>query len=152
MVNDFKPTMTTNIFRTLWDHYQIPNNILIRLSRKFEKCYSGKTADVGMYGAMFTVGLRLPLTALHHQLAIFLGLFVSQVASNAWRVFIGAEILWGCLIWGNLQLTLDEFFWCYRPQHISLSKGIYHFAMRKKSLRLMSDMKNHFFDILINSF
>ena len=144
--------MTINIFRTLRDHYQIPDNILICLPRKFEKCYSGKTADVGMYDAIFVAGLRLPLMALHHQLAIFLGLSVSQVTPNAWRVFIGAEILWSCLSRGNRQLTLDEFFWCYRPQHISLSKGIYHFAMRKKSLRLVSDMKNHFFDILINSF
>ena len=65
-VNDFKPTMTINIFRILRDHYQIPDNILICLPGKFEKCYSRKTADVGMYDAMFAAGLRLPLTALHH--------------------------------------------------------------------------------------
>ena len=53
--------------------------------------------DVGMYNAMFAVGLRLPLTALYRQLANFLGLFVSQIAPNAWRIFIGAEILWGNL-------------------------------------------------------
>ena len=66
MVNDFKPTMMTNIFKTLRDSYQIPNNIPICLPGKFEKCYSGKTADVGMYDAMFAVGLRLPLMALHN--------------------------------------------------------------------------------------
>ena len=110
IVNDFKSTMTTNIFNNLWDRYQIPDNVPIRLSEKFEKCYSGKTADVGMYDAMFAAGLRLPLTALHHQLAIFLGLFVNQIASNAWSIFIGVEILWGHLSGGNCQLTLDEFF------------------------------------------
>ena len=100
-VNDFKPTMMTNIFKTLQDRYQIPDNSPIPLPGKFEKCYSGKTADVSMYDAMFAVGLRLPLTTLHHQLAIFLGSSVSQIALNAWRIFIGAEILWGRLSGGN---------------------------------------------------
>ena len=92
-VNDFKPTMTTNIFKTLRDRYQIPDNIPICLLKKFEKCYSGKIANVGMYDVMFIIGLRLPLTTLHCQLATFLGLSVSQVAPNAWRIFIGTEIL-----------------------------------------------------------
>ena len=82
-INDFKPTMTTNIFKNLRDCYQILDHIPICLPGKFEKCYSGKTANVDMYDAMFTAGLRLPLTALHHQLANFLGLFISQSASNA---------------------------------------------------------------------
>ena len=89
-VNDFKTMMTTNIFKNLQDDYQIPDNIPIRLLGKFEKCYSRKTEDVGMYDA---AGLRLPLTTLHRQLAIFLGLSVSQIAPNAQRMFIGAEIL-----------------------------------------------------------
>ena len=92
-VNDFLPTMLDKVFKTLQDRYQIPDDILIRLPGKFEKCYSGKTADVGMYDAMFTAGLRLPLTTLHRQLASFLGLSVSQIAPNAWRIFIRAEIL-----------------------------------------------------------
>ena len=67
-VNDFKPTMTTNIFKNLRDRFQIPNHIPIVLPDKFEKCYSGKIANVGMYDAMFAIGLRLPLTTLHRQL------------------------------------------------------------------------------------
>ena len=93
IVNDFKLTMTANIFKNLWDRYQIPDHIPICLPGKFKKCYSGKTADVSMYLAMFAARLRFPLTALHHQLANFLGLFVSQVAPNALRIFIGAMIL-----------------------------------------------------------
>ena len=72
--------MMTNIFKTLHDRYQIPDNIPIRLPRKLEKWYSEKITDVGMYDAMFAVGLRLPLMALHRQLATFLGLSVSQIA------------------------------------------------------------------------
>ena len=70
--------------------------------------------DVGMYDAMFVAGLRLPLMALHHQLANFLGLSISKIALNAWRIFIGAEILWGRLSGGNHQLSLGEFFHCYK--------------------------------------
>ena len=92
-INEFMSTMTTKIFNNLRDRYQIPNNIPIRLPGKYEKCYFGKTADIGMYDAMFAVGLRLLLMALHRRLAIFLGLSVSQIAPNGCRIFIGAEIL-----------------------------------------------------------
>ena len=36
-----------------------------------------------MYDAMFTAGLGLPLTALHRQLADFLGLSISEITPNA---------------------------------------------------------------------
>ena len=139
-VNKFLPRMSDKVFRELRTRYQIPDHIPIRLPEENESCYSGRTADVGMYDAMFAAGLRLPLTALHRQLADFLGLSVTQVAPNAWRTFIGAEVLWGRLSGGNRQLTLDEFFYCYRPHHIASSKGTYHFNVREKNLRLVSDM------------
>ena len=82
-INDFLPTMTANIFKNLSDLYQTPDHIPIRLPEKFKKCYSGKTADISKYDAMFAVGLRLPLMALHYQLANFLGLSVSLIAPNA---------------------------------------------------------------------
>ena len=134
-VNDFLSKMTVNIFKNLRDRYQIPDHISIRLPGKFDKFYTGKTVNINMYDATFAAELRLPLTALHCQLANFLGLSVSQIAPNAWRIFIGAEILWGYLSGGIRQLSLDEFFWCYRPQHIILSQGIYHFTTRKKSVK-----------------
>ena len=81
------------IFNELHVRYQIPEHIPIRLPYENEKCYTGRTTNVGMYDAMFAAGLRLPLTALHRQLVDYLGLSVSQIASNAWRTFIGAEIL-----------------------------------------------------------
>ena len=92
-VNDFKPTMTTNIFKNLQDCYQIPDNVPICLPKKFEKCYSGKTADICMYDAMSSVRLRLPLKELHCQLANFLGFSISQIAFNAGRIFTGAEVI-----------------------------------------------------------
>ena len=85
--------MSDRVFKELCTRYQIPDHILIRFLRKNEQCYIGRTTDVGMYDAIFVAGLRLPLTALHCQLADFMGLSVSQIALNAWRIFIGAEIL-----------------------------------------------------------
>ena len=132
VVNKFLPSMSDKVFKELRIRYQIPEHIPIRLPKENEKCYSGKTADVGMYDAMFAAEIRLPLTALHRQLVDFLGLSVSQIAPNARRTFISAKILWVSLSGGNHQLTLDEFFYCYRPHHISSSKGTYHFFVREK--------------------
>ena len=64
-INKFLPSMSDKIFSELRIKYQIPEHIPIRLPYENEKCYTGRTADVGMYDAMFAVGLRLPLTALH---------------------------------------------------------------------------------------
>ena len=77
-VNKFLPRMSNKVFGELHTHYQIPNHIPIRLPEKNETCYSGRTTDVGMYDAMFATSLRLPLMALHRQLADFLGLSVTQ--------------------------------------------------------------------------
>ena len=92
-VNKFLPSMSDKVFKELRVRYQIPEHIPIRLPKENGKCYSGRTADVGMYDAMFAARFRLPLTALHRQLVDFLGLSVSQITPNAWRTFIGAEIL-----------------------------------------------------------
>ena len=85
--------MSDKIFKELRVRYQIPEHIPIRLPKENEKCYTGRTADVDMYDAMFAARLRLPLTALHRQLLNYLGLSVNQIAPNVWRTFIGAEIL-----------------------------------------------------------
>ena len=85
--------MNDKIFKKLRVRYQILEHIPIRLPKENEKCYSRRTADVGMYDAMFAARLRLPLTALHRQLVDFLGLSISQIAPNAWRTFIGVEML-----------------------------------------------------------
>ena len=141
-VNKFLPSMSDKIFNELRVRYQIPKHIPICLPYENKKCYTGRTANVRMYDTMFAAELRLSLMALHRQLVDYLGLSVSQIAPNAWRTFIGVEILQGSLNGGNHQLTLDEFFYCYRPYHISSSKGTYHFSVREKDLKLVSDMPN----------
>ena len=69
--------MSDKAFKELRTRYQIPEHIPICLPRENERCYSGRTANVGMYDAIFVAVLRLLLTALHRQLADFLGLSVS---------------------------------------------------------------------------
>ena len=61
-INKFLPKMSSRVFKELRPRYHIP----IRLPRESERCYLGRTVDVGMYDAIFTAGLRQPLTALHH--------------------------------------------------------------------------------------
>ena len=75
--------MSQKVFNPLRDRHQIPEHIPFHLPRKFERCYSRKMADIGMFDTMFTVGLRLPLTELHYQLANYLGLSINQIAPNA---------------------------------------------------------------------
>ena len=65
IVNDFYLMMSSKMFNKIRDRYQIPKNIPIRLLKKFERCYFGKTVDVGIYDAMFTARLRLSLMKLH---------------------------------------------------------------------------------------
>ena len=57
--------MSDKNFSELCVRYQIPEHIPIHLPYENKKCYTRRTADVGMYDAMFAAGLKLPLTALH---------------------------------------------------------------------------------------
>ena len=57
VVNKFLPSMSDKIFSELRVRYQISEHIPIHLPYENEKCYTGRTADVGMYNAMFAVGI-----------------------------------------------------------------------------------------------
>ena len=47
---------------------------------------------------MLKAGLRFPLNALRRRLLQYLGLAVTQISLNAWRVFLGADVLYGVLL------------------------------------------------------
>ena len=80
--------------KTLRAHYQIPDYILIRLPYKSEKCYYEGVDSVGVYEQVLKADLRFPLSSLHHELLKYLGLSVSQISPNAWKVFIAMEVLY----------------------------------------------------------
>ena len=139
MVNDFTSTIKESHFKTLRDKYQIPVNIPLRLLYKSEKCYYDGIEGVGVYEQMLKAGLRFPLSSLHHQLFQHLGLSVNQISLNAWRVFIGVEVLYGAMFEGARRLTVWEFLHCYCPDEISQSKGMYSFVPRSLLLRLVCE-------------
>ena len=86
---------------------------------------------------MFKAGFGLPLSALHRRLLQYFGLAITQIAPNAWRIFLGAKVLYRVLSKGRRQLTVEEFFNCYCPSKIVKSRGIYSFLLRKLALRLV---------------
>ena len=76
-----------------------------------------------MYEQMLKAGLRFPLSTLHRELLKYLGLSVTQISLNAWRVFIA--------------MTVREFLHCYRPDKIDRSRGMYSFASKSSLLKVI---------------
>ena len=77
------------------------------------------------------------MNSLKRELLRYLGLSVSQIPPNAWRVFIAMEVLYGAVSDGARSLTIREFLHCYRPDEIDKSKGMYNFAPRKSVLKVI---------------
>ena len=73
---------------------------------------------------MLKASLRFPLNSIHRELLKYLGLSVSQISPNAWRVFIAMEVLYGAMSNGARSLTVREFLHYYRPDEIEKSKGM----------------------------
>ena len=117
-VNDFTSSIKQTHFNILREKYQIPAHIPIRLHYKSNKCYYEGVEGVGVYEQMLKAGLRFPLSALHRRLLQYLGLAVTQISSNAWRVFLGVEVLYEAMSDRACRLTVEEFFHCYRPTKI----------------------------------
>ena len=135
-VNAFTSTIKEAHIKTLRANYQIPDHIPIHLPYKSEKCYYERIDGVGVYEQMLKAGLRFPLSSLHHELLKYLGLSISQISPNAWRVFIAMEVLYGAMSNGARSLTVHKFLHCYRPDEIDKSKGMYSFVPRKSILKV----------------
>ena len=90
-----------------------------------------------MYEQVLKAGLRFPLNSLHCELPKYLGLSVSQISPNAWRVFIAMEVLYGTMSNSARSLTVREFLHYYRPDEIDKSKGMYSFVPRKFVLKVI---------------
>ena len=67
-VNDFISKIKEPHFKTVRDRYQIPVNIPMRLPYKSKKCYYEGPEDMGIFEQMLKVGLKFPLSTLHHHL------------------------------------------------------------------------------------
>ena len=93
--------------------------------------------DLGVYEQALKAGLRFPFNTLKRELLQHLGLSVSQISPNAWRVFIAMKVLYGAMSDGSRSLTIQEFLHCYRPDEIDKSKRMYSFAPRKSVLKVI---------------
>ena len=60
-----------------------------------------------MYEQVFKASLRFPLNSLKRELLWHLGLSVSQISPNAWRVFIAMEVLYGAMSDNARSLTIQ---------------------------------------------
>ena len=97
MVNDFRSTIKESHFKTLRAKYQIPDNIPLRLPYKSKKFYYVGVEGVGVYEQMLKAEQGFPLSTLQCHLLQYLGLAVTQISLNAWRVFLSVEILYGAM-------------------------------------------------------
>ena len=97
MVNDFRSTIKESHFKTLRAKYQIPDNIPLHLPYKSKKFYYVGVEGVGVYEQMLKGGQGFPLSTLQCHLLQYLGLAVTQISLNAWRVFLSVEILYGAM-------------------------------------------------------
>ena len=134
-VNSFTSTIKEAHFKTLRANYQIPDYISIRLPYKSKKCYYEGVDGVGVYKQVLKAGLRFPLNSLHRELLKYLGLSVSQISPNAWRVFIAMEVLYEAMSNSSRSLTVQEFFHCYRLDEIDKSKECIVLFLESPSLK-----------------
>ena len=141
-INDFNSSIKQQHFNMLREKYEIPMNIPMHLPFKREKCYYKGAEDVRVYEQILKVGLRFPLSALHCRLLQYLRLAVTQIFPNVWRVFLGAEVLYGVMFDGARRMTVKEYFHCYHPSEITQSRGMYSFIPRSPLLRLVCDTLN----------
>ena len=152
MVHKFTSVIKEKHFSTYRANFQIPDYIPIRLPYVSEKCYYNGVEGVGVYKQMLKAGLRFPLSTLHRELLKYLGLSVTQISPNAWKVFIAMEILYGAMIDDARRLMVREFLHCYRPDEIDRSRGMYSLASRSPLLKVIfetpdsnRDWKSHYF-------
>ena len=141
-VHKFISVIKEKHFSTFRAIFQIPNYISIRLPYVLEKCYYEGVDIVGVYEQVLKAGLRFPLSTLHRKLLKYLGLSITQISPNAWRVFIAMEILYGAMTNDAKRLTVREFLHCYRPDEIGRSTGMYSFSSSSPLLKVIFETPN----------
>ena len=64
----------------------------MHLPYMLEKCCYKGVEGVRVYEQMLKIGLRFPLSSLHCRLFQYLGVAVTQISLNAWKVFLGVDV------------------------------------------------------------
>ena len=136
-MHKFTSVIKEKHFSTFRANFQISDYIPIRLPYVSEKCYYKGVEGVRVYEQMLKVGLRFPLSTLHRKLLKYLGLSVTQISLNAWRLFIAMEILYGAMTDGARKLTVREFLHCDHPDEIDRSREMYSFTSMSPLLKVI---------------
>ena len=119
--------------------YQILDDLNLRLAIRGEWCCQPRFG-IGIYEAYLLGGLRLPLNAFARKLLTRLGLGVCQLNPNAWRLIVSVQVLWWEVFEGDRPLTVDKFFFCYKPSEINQSRGFYQFTAKGSDCKLIKSL------------
>jgi hypothetical protein len=75
---------------------------------------------------MLLAGVWLPFLDITRELVLFLGVFPSQIAPNAWRYLFVSFIMWRTVL--EARMTIPEFFNVYRITY--KKEGVVEFTIR----------------------
>ena len=119
--------------------YQILDDLNPRLAVRGEWCCQPRFG-IGIYEAYLLGRLRLPLNAFARKLLTMLGLGVCQLNPNTWRLIVSMQVLWREVFEGDRPLTVDKFFFCYKPSEINQSQGFYQFTTKGSDCKLIKSL------------
>ena len=92
---------------------------------------------------MFRLGFRLPIHPIIRAILAYINLAPSQLSPNAWRLLIGAIVLWRAV--HHSDLPVQVFIGCYVPTSAKNHPSYYHFVARKQTKRMLqvTQTSNH---------
>ena len=123
--------------------YSISPSIRLRRPLREERAYDGRDGEICLYEQMFRLGFRLPIHPIIRAILAYINLAPSQLSPNAWRLIIGAIVLWRAV--HHSDLPVQVFTGCYVPSSAKNHPSYYHFVARKQNKKMLqvTQTSNH---------